>query len=183
MTTNALNIDMSDPSVRRMISGNDEENPLAPKKRSMVQLAGDAPDPTGRMAGRGLQSTHRLDTGKIEVLVAYRGKQAQHADMTVDVYAIPGQPMELHLICPKCHHKSRVTAERKKIEFDENDVRPFSLLSGETYPTNGGRLDVATFECGWEMPDAGKHTPGIKSGGITLCRMRLTIDHNQAKDS
>ncbi len=172
MSASALNVNLSDPSVRRLM-GTDEGG-LSSRKREMVQLAGDEQ--------RGIQSTRRLDTAKVEVLVAYRGR-AGHFDMTVDVYALPGEPAELHIICPKCRHKSRITAARKHIEFDSNDTRPYTFVDGSQMPTNGGRLDVETFECSWEMPDAGEHKVGIRSGGITLCRMRMAIDHNVAKDA
>jgi hypothetical protein len=181
---NALNVDLTDPNVRRLITG-DESRIIDPSKprREMVQLAGDVSDPTGRTPGqRGLMSTHRLDTEKIEVLVAYRGRIGDF-DMTVDVYALAGEHIELHLICPKCHHKSRITGERKKIEFDQHNTRPYSFVNGVRRPTNGGRLDVEPFECGWEMPDAGEHKTGIRAGGITLCRMRMAIDGSVAKDA
>jgi hypothetical protein len=173
--TDALNIDMRDPSVRRLMTGGEESSIARPgqQRREMVQLAGDEQ--------HGLMSTRRLDTQKIEVLVAYRGRVGDF-DLTVDVYAIPGQHTELHIICPKCRHKSRITGERKKIEFEQNDTRPYTFVDGSRFPTNGGRLDVETFECGWEMPDAGEHKVGIRSGGITLCLMKMAIDHNVAKD-
>lgn len=172
MTSSALNVNLADPSVRRLMGT--EQSGVANGKRQMVQLAGDE--------DRGLMSTTRLDTAKIEVLVAYRGRVGDF-DLTVDVYALPGEPAELHIICPKCRHKSRITADRKRIEFSQNDIRPYTFVDGSRMPTNGGRLDVETFECGWEMPDAGEHKAGIKAGGITLCRMRMAIDHNVAKDA
>ncbi len=179
-----LEIDMRNPSVRRLIDGEEQSSLVRPgqKKRSMVQLAGDAPDPTGYTKNRGMQSTHRLDVAKVEVLISYRGRVGDF-DMTIDVYALPGQPAELHIICPKCRNKSRITAERKKIEFDANAARPYTFVDGSSYPTNGGRLDVEPFECGWEMPDAGQHKTGIRAGGITLCRMRMAIDNSVAKDA
>lgn len=190
MTTpaSALNVDLTDPSVRRLLAPEegspivDPRDPSARSARPMVQLAGDAADPTGRMAGRGLMSTHRLDTGKIEVLVAYRGKVGDY-DLTVDVYTLPGQPIELHMICPKCRHKNRITAERKQVAFEEKDARPYTFVDGSSMPFNGGDLSVEPFQCGWEMPDAGEHKTGIRAGGITLCKLTLAIDHNVAKDA
>jgi len=171
--SNALNVNLQDPSVRRLM-GTDESGNVVPGRREMVQLAGDE--------NRGMQSVRRLDTAKVEVLVAYRGRVGDF-DLTVDVYALPGEPAELHIICPKCRHKSRITAERKKIEFDQHDIRPYTFVDGSRMPTNGGRLDVETFECGWEMPEAVEHKVGITQHGMTLCRMRMAIDHNVAKDA
>lgn len=168
----ALNLNLSDPSTRRLM-GTDDHGRIA-QKRQMVQLAGDE--------RRGMTSTTRLDTSKVEVLVAYRGRIGDF-DMTVDVYAIPGEPLELHIICPKCRHKSRITQQRKQIEFNPGDFRPYTFVDGSRMPTNGGLLNVETFECGWEMPEAGEHKVGLRTGGITLCRMRMAIDHNEAKDA
>jgi hypothetical protein len=171
-----LNVDMTDPAVRRLLHGEDRSaiDPNQPRRREVVQLAGDEQ--------HGVMSTTRLDTDKIEVLVAYRGRVGDF-DMTVDLYEIPGEPIELHIICPKCRNKSRITETRKTIEFDQRDIRPYTFVDGSRMPTNGGRLDVETFECGWEMPEAGEHKVGLRAGGITLCRMRMAIDHNVAKDA
>lgn len=177
MASAPLHIDMADPSVRRLIEGDPGDGRIedpTKRRREMVQLAGDE--------RHGLESTHRLDTGKVEVLVSYRGRVGDF-DMTVDVYQLPGEKPELHIICPKCRNKSRITAERKQIAFDPGATRPYTFVDGSRMPTNGGSLDVEPFECGWEMPDAGKHTPGLRSGGITLCRMRMGISSSVARDA
>lgn len=182
--TKALDIDLRDPHVRAVIDHDRNRTSLKNPTtgREMVQLAGDAPDPTGMSRHRGAMSTHRLDSEKIEVLVAYRGRSGEF-DLTVDVYMLPGQPIELHIICPRCRNKSRITGERKKIEFSPNDTRPYTFVDGSKYPTNGGRLDVETFECGWELDNKKKHVVGLREGGMNLCRMVLAIDHNVAKDA
>ena len=50
-------------------------------------------------------------------------------------------------------------------------------------PNNGGRLSVEPFECTWEMPDAGEHKPGYIGGGITLCKLKIGISNNIARDA
>ncbi len=182
-----LDINLSDPRVRALVTG-DESRIHQPGKREMVQLAGDpmhghgaVRDPSGKTNNMGIMSTHHLDHDKIEVLVSYRGR-AGDFDMTVDVYRV-GNELEVHFICPKCKKAGRVTAARKKMEFEQGDTRPYTFVDGSVYPTNGGRLFVQPFECGHEMPDAGAHVAGIKSGGITLCRQRLAIENSIAKDA
>lgn len=164
-----LNLNMTDPSVRTLL-GADESDIAAPrKKREMVQIAGD-PE-------RGFQSTTRLDTMKQEVFVTYKDFL-----LTVDVYALPGQPIELVYVCPKCRKQGRITADKKAIEFDPRDSRSMTLPNGAKVPT-GGKLSVAPFQCSWEMPDAGEHKVGIRAGGITLCKLTIAIDNNVAKDA
>lgn len=191
-----LDIDLRDPSVRRFLDGDDSRVATGNGKRRMEQLAGDAPanwhgelgaaDPLAgvrRTEGqRGMLSTTRLDQGKIEVLVAYRGRIGQF-DLTIDVYRVPGAPLELHIICPKCRNKSRISGEKKKIAFDERITRPYEFVDGSRFPTNGGRLDVEPFECAWELDNKAQHVQGLRAGGINLCRMRLAIDGSIAKDA
>lgn len=163
-----LNLNMSDPSVRALI-GADESSLATPGKREMVQIAGD-PE-------RGFTSTTRLDTMKQEVFVTYKDFL-----LTVDVYALPGQPIELVYVCPKCRKQGRITGDKKTIEFDPGASRVMTLPNGAKVPT-GGQLSVAPFQCSWEMPDAGEHKAGIRAGGITLCKLTIAIDNNVAKDA
>lgn len=165
-----LNLDMTNPSVRNLL-GAEESGVVKPgdNRREMVHLAGDA--------DKGFVSTTRLDTMKQEVFVTYKDFL-----LTVDVYALPGQPIELVYVCPKCRHQGRITGDKKAIEFDARAGRPMALPNGATVPS-GGELSVEPFQCSWEMPDAGEHKPGIRSGGITLCNLKLAIDHNVAKDA
>lgn len=186
-----LDLNINDPAVKRLLGTDDSriQQPGA-RKRSMVQLAGDAPDPTGVTGFRGLQSTTRLDMGKLEVLVIFKDRV-----MTVDVYKIEGEPIELLLICPRCENESRITSEMKKIEFEYGNTRPVKLPDGSLVSfdkpqhthghvyTNAGSLSVEPFQCSWEMKGAGKHTPGIRAGGLTLCNLKLVIDNNVAREA
>lgn len=166
-----LNLDMTDPNVRSLLEQDAPRiaKPGEAKKREMVQLAGDPQ--------RGYVSTHRTDTLKKEVFVTYGDFL-----LTVDVYNLGDQPIELVYVCPKCRHQGRITGAQKAIDFDHADSRPMKLPNGAVVPT-GGRLSVAPFQCSWEMPDAGEHKPGIRAGGITLCQLKIAIDNNVAKDA
>ncbi len=167
-----LSLDMTNPAVRGLL-GADDSRLVTPEgekqKREMVQLAGDPQ--------RGYASTTRLDTMKQEVFVTYGDFL-----LTVDVYALPGQPIELVYVCPKCRHQGRITGDKKHVEFDPGASRTLALPNGARVPT-GGDLSIEPFQCSWEMPDAGEHKPGIRAGGITLCNLKLAIDHNVAKDA
>jgi hypothetical protein len=167
-----LSIDMKNPAVRDLM-GTNESGIVRPgeKRRELVHLAG---DPEG---DRGISCTYRADTAKQEVIVVYKDFV-----MTVDVYALPGEPVELHIICPKCRNKSRITAARKKIDLEFGAGKPIRLPDGRMMQTVA-RLSVEPFQCSWEMPGAGEHKPGIRAGGLTLCQLKLAIDNNVAKDA
>lgn len=192
--TRSLDINLRDPAVQRLIDPDKGQG----GKPKLEQLYGDkapphwkgtkgALDPTGMHAGRGVMSTHQLDKHKIEVLVAYRGRHGEF-DMTVDVYELPGGLFELVLICPKCHGGnrgagSRITSERKRIEFDRDHGRPYTFVDGSRLPYNGGDLSVEPFECSFELNSNERHVIGQRGGGGNLCRMRLAIEHSIAKDA
>jgi hypothetical protein len=189
-----LNLDMNDPAVRQMLSG-DESGQASiarpgERKRQMVQLAGDAPDPTGVTSQRGLQMTQRLDMGKQVCAIVYKDQLIE-----ADIYAIPGSPLEVIFICPRCRKQSRITQEMKAIEFNPGSTRPVRLPDGNKVAygaphrmpdghllTNAGEISIEAFECSWELEND-KHTPGIRAGGLTLCRLRLVIDQNVAREA
>src|SRR5580765_6985516 len=90
-----MTIDLSDP-VARATLGVDQPS-LSTKRREVVQLAGDVPDPTGVTSHRGIQSTHFLTGAKQEVVVVFGDLL-----LTVDLYALPGEPVRAQIICPRC---------------------------------------------------------------------------------
>ena len=172
-----LNIDLTDPRVRGMLG-----QPSALTARpELVQIAGDAPDPTGLSDNRGMLSTTNLATGKIEVMVIYGDVL-----MTVDVYQVPGEPLKIHLLCPRCRKCSTVSGDHKGISFEPNEPNPqhAALVAMGAAPpvaaVHMGRLSIETFECAWEMGDA-PHVAGGVHTGAALCRLRLAIDGNRAK--
>jgi hypothetical protein len=175
-----LEINMNDPNVRSMLGADDARVQSTAPRKQMVQLAGDAQ--------HGIASTTRLDTGKLEVAVVF----GDHV-MTMDVYAIPGEPIQVHYICPRCRKQGRITSERKLIEFDPRSTRPVRLPDGSLVSRdnparlpdggmlyNDGALSIEPFECTWELGDE-QHTPGIRAGGIGLCRLTLGVDNNIAR--
>ena len=162
-----LTVNMSDPRVRAMLSS-DGASPAAP----VVQLAGDPQT--------GLTSTHYLTRGKQEVVVIFRD-----LFMTLDVYSIPGEPVRVHLICPRCHKASSISAARKAIDYDPLAQNPQSrrlLASGQPDLARSllGQISIEPFECTWEIGDD-KAAKGLHTGA-SLCRQRLVIDNNLAKE-
>ena len=160
---------------------------LSTGKREVVQLVGDAPDPQGVMGpgaviARGLQSTTHLTAGKQEVLVIYKDMF-----LTVDVYALPGEPVTVHLFCPRCHKPLQVTGDRKRIDYDPSERRVVAAALASGKPeiaalAESGSLSIEPFECTWEFGDE-THVRGIVQSGTSLCRLRIGIDNNRAKDA
>lgn len=180
-----LSVDLSDPRVQQMLGA---PSPHSTGKREVVQLAGDAPDPTGITSGLGLQSTHRLTGGKQEVVVVY-------GDMllTLDVYALPGEPMRVQVICPRCHKHSTIRGDQKRIKYEPREINPRSALvkamAGSSpeelalvTTAQFGRLSIEPFECAWEMGDD-PHVAGAVHAGGSLCRLKLVIDDNRAREA
>ena len=159
-----LSIDLQDPAVARLLG--------QPHERELVQLAGDAADPTGA-DDRGRSCTYHLNRSAIaHPLVTYRHGTDEFL-ITCDVYVADGEPMVIHLICPRCRHALSIRADQKDIALE--------LGAG---PDLQGDLSVAPFMCTWERADAGTHVPGmVIGGGMSLCRWRVAIDHNVAKDA
>lgn len=172
----ALSINLSDPNVRQALGMGDAARG---QRKAVVQIAGDAPDPTGQTAGGGILQNVHLTMGKQEVVVVYRDMF-----LTVDVYAIPGEPIKIHVICPRCHKASQICGTNKKIEFEPSSLNPMMPRILETQDRelvrvgSHGRLSVETFECTWEL-GGDKHVAGAVHTGASLCRMRAAIENNK----
>lgn len=147
---------------------------LDPEREELVHLAGDAPDPLAGMAGvehahgGGFTSTVRMTkAAKGHPMIRYKDKIVE-----ADVYELDGEPLRVHLICPRCStptapHGLNITADRKAIEYD-----PTRNVDA------GGRLDVEVFECTWELPEGRR-----QAFGLSLCRWRVAIENNIARDA
>jgi uncharacterized protein YbaR (Trm112 family) len=178
----AHDINMADPAVRRLLGKDDADRIVTPgevEQPKMVQIAGDM--------DTGITSTTRLDLGKVEVVVA-----AKDHVLTVDVYAIPGEPLKVHLICPRCKHQLTIDQSKKAIDWDPLKPSPLprSLVSSlpRELQINAviGILSVATFQCTWELEDEmqDKHKDvHIVAASGSLCRFRAAIDRNVLKEA
>jgi len=174
MTAN-YRVDLSDPRQRALFERGRHVDLSAlgePSVPQVVQLAGDE--------ATGLRASFRLSAAKQEVGVVFGD-----LFLTVDVYAVPGEPLKVHLYCPRCHKHMTVGADRKHIEFEPTAPSPIAALlvatgNPELARLSLGRLSIETFECPWELGDH-KHVPGVLHTGVTLCRQRLVIDNNRAR--
>ena len=182
-------VDLADPSVQRLL-GQQAPSVVTPggQAKSMVNVAGDE--------DRGIMGTTHLDLAKHEIGVIFRPKGSATmiaGVLTVDVYAIPGEPVKLHLICPRCHHTLTVNADRKAIDWQPTTPSPFPKTLREVLPPESqylaahpGVLSVDEFQCTWEledkMQDAGRQDLGVITGG-SLCRYRGVIDRNVLREA
>jgi len=137
-------------------------------REELVHLAGDAPDPMADVLGFehargvGIQSTIRMTKqAKGHPKIRYKDFLLE-----ADVYDLAGEPLWVHLICPRCHHALKISADKKSIDYDR-----------AVTPELGGRLSVEPFMCTWELPEGRR-----QEFGIGLCRWRVAIDNNVAKD-
>ncbi len=179
-----MTIDLGDPTIRAML-GVDQPH-LGGTRREVVRLAGDVPDPTGVSPDhRGIQSTHFLTGGKQEVVVVYGDVL-----MTLDVYALPGEPVRVQMICPRCHKHSTITSDRKRIAWEpasENPMRGTILELARGLPEllrvrDFGCISIEPFECTWELGED-RHVAGGLHSGASLCRLKLVIDNNRAREA
>jgi hypothetical protein len=175
-----VNIDMNDPGVARLMGQGGGIVQPGGQQRELVQIAGDV--------DTGISSTTRLDLGKQEVIVA--DKDRIHI-LTVDIYAIPGEPLKAHLICPRCKHQLTIDEGKKPIDFRPRAPNPLGAsiladLPPELHAAGAvGQLSIETFVCTWELEDrqqdAGKQDLGVIARG-SLCRYRGSIDRNVLKE-
>jgi hypothetical protein len=89
-----------------------------------------------------------------------------------EVYQHAGEPMQIHWMCPRCHgggkgHMSRITGDRKKIEFDPTRLKNM-----------GGCLNVEAFTCPWELGEDRR-----MEFGLGMCKLTVAIDNSVAKDA
>lgn len=120
----------------------------------VFQICGDAPDPMGSHRIGQEISADLTKTALGHPKIRYRDRIIE-----ADVYGIDGSLM-IHLICPKCStpdtvHALKISSDQKQISYDPSD----------------GRLSIEPFSCTWEAPD-----------GVGLCKWRVAIDDNVAKD-
>lgn len=130
-------------------------------------------DPKGER-GKGLASQHNFDHNKVTAVIRYKDRAIE-----ADVYALPGAPIHVVILCPKCGSASTIRAEKKAIDWQPHEPRAVGKL------VNCGTLSIEPFECPWEMPDAGAHEPGANKilGTANMCRLKIAVDKNIAKDA
>lgn len=151
-----------------------------------------ARDPvTGRSVA---EQTVHLDSKAIgHPKILYRAKASGRAYViTADVYKFQGEPMKIHIMCPLCGERGvenalTINEGHKHIEYDAN--APLSMMlpneQGETTLMDmGGTLSVERIGCTWEekiTAEVSRATGTLQ--GTNLCRWRVVIENNIAKDA
>lgn len=154
-------------------------------KKELVQIAGDPVvrqngilDATGRVRGQA-QGVNFVKTAYGRPWVKVPHWTGQDAWLEVDVYRVPGEPMHIHLICPKCRNSLRITADRKQIRYSKYGVPAIAKelrgINPDVDP--GGTLNVERFSCTWE--EDGDLRRGI--GKLGLCGWTVSIIDNVAR--
>lgn len=173
----AHEIDMTNHGVRALLGDDGRIAAPATGKKELVQLAGDE--------DRGLTSTIGLDRNKTEVLI-YDPK-GDVPLLTFDVYQMPGEPLKVHILCPRCQNHSTISGDRKAIEWDPTDRNPRAsdIIGMGISPhmqviARTGRISIETFECAWEL-DKHEKVGAKRYAGGNLCRWRAAIDNNMVK--
>ncbi len=131
--------------------------PYDPKTEEVFHLKGDA--------HTGYATQLNLDHSKREVLVRYKDFL-----LTVDVYRLPETPMKAILYCPRCRNVLTITADKKQMSYE-----PTRNVEA------GGELSVEAFQCTWELDQ--REEGRRMEFGLSLCKLRLAIDKNIAKDA
>lgn len=132
-----------------------------PEREELFTIKDD-PMPPG-MKNVGMSSKTDLTAGAIgHPLIRWRDQV-----MEADVYAMPGEPMKVHIVCPKCHTFSWVKQEAKAMSYEP----------GRGDPRNGGELNIEKFKC------MGDNVEGRRRDfGLGMCNWRVAIDKNIARD-
>jgi len=161
--------------------------------KEVFQVAGDSPDPTGTGA-RGLSTSYDLTrTAAGHPVLVWRAPNGQDMLLTADVYAIPGAPMYIHILCPMCaingHQHAllfdqsqkgmtyeRMTPPPPFRDWSSDDIQ--NALAGGIDIKSGGRLSVEPFACTWE--ETGELERGF---GLGRCTWKVFIDNNVVKSA
>lgn len=161
-----------------------------PTIKEVFHVAGDAPDPTrGRGGGiaqgaRGVAPGYDMTKGAAGHPMLLGWVNGQGVILEADVYALPGQPSYIHLICPMCLANGRtqmltIREGVKAFSYDPRaDVPPFPRWTRDqmlhAFPNGvGGLLSVEPFRCTWE--EAADASRGF---GFSVCTWQVAIDKN-----
>lgn len=151
----SASISLDDPNVRRVLEGGGAQTtvvmPGSTRRATMTQVAGDE--------NHGISSTTYMDRGKQEVALLVRPKNSitmVSGIATVDVYAIPDEPLKVHLYCPRCRRQLQIDGAKKAIDWRPTDTHPHAAeLRGVLEPDarwlaqNLGVISIAEFQCTW----------------------------------
>ena len=161
----------------------------SPTTKDIFHVAGDVPDPSGT-GMRGVAPGYRFtQTALGHPMLHYRLSTGEEIILEADVYALPEQPMYVHLICPRCLAAGRqvglkIDQSQKGMSYDPRAaVAPFPGWTREQMAHalpggTGGALSIEPFACTWE------EAPELRRGfGLGRCGWRVAIDNNVVRDA
>lgn len=172
-----------------------------PKKRELFHIAGDLPEDVAaiepdRYVSGGFETHTKMDLASTALghpKVLYRAKDGREFVLTVDIYALPDEPMKAVLICPMCSteqeaHALDVKGDHKRIEYSASATNAMMLPNerGESTLTPlGGELSIERFGCTWEIDTKREVTKGDLRVNMrsNLCAWRVVIEKNIARDA
>ena len=135
---------------------------IDPERESLYRICGDVPDPSNLEPDKGgYQSSIQLNRSAL----AHPMIRWQDRVVEADLYEMDGK-LVLHILCPKC--STPETPHALWVREGQKDI----LWRPDT-----GELSVSPFECTWELPEGRR-----QEFGLGLCRWRVAIDKNIAKD-
>ena len=147
----------------------------------------DAPrmrDPSGTgMMGRSVGTQDFSKNADGHPVVLYRTKDGNDFFLTVDIHALPGQPITAYIYCPLCNNHLTVKQTNKAIDYDPAasvkipGYATEEILAGLGIDSLGGRLSIEPFRCSWE------EKPELRrSFGFGVCGWSVAIDNNVARN-
>lgn len=159
--------------------------------KELFTVAGDVPDPAGTgLRGQAMgYDFRRSAAGHPKVFYRLGGKHGHPVVLELDVYALPGQPTIVHLLCPVCTAAGRtnmltISSERKAIDYERVlEPPPFPGWTAEQMRaalpngTADGRISIEAFACTWELTPEHR-----RQFGFNRCPWSVAIDKNVAID-
>jgi hypothetical protein len=160
-----------------------------PVHKELFHVAGDAPDPSGRSARRGVAPTYDLtQTAAGHPMLFYRLPNGRELVLEADVYQLEDQPIYVHIVCPLCAMCGRsngltIRQGLKQVSYEPGE--PVPLPPGwsaeqlrQAFPLGlGGRLNTETVECAWEADPELR-----KDAGFVTCPWRVVIENNVVRE-
>jgi hypothetical protein len=151
--------------------------------KETFHVLGDAPDPTGGEA-KGLAPGYRLTQSALgHPRCHYSFGSGGEMIVEADVYALRGQPMYVHLLCPHCAARGHTNALKIAGDHKAMSYAPYGIAP--TFPGwsdrqmvnafprgTGGLLSIERFRCTWEI--APEHR--VQLGAV--CDFEVVIDKN-----
>lgn len=155
--------------------------------KEIFDVERDVRDPGGTHL-RGDAPGYQLDqTARGRPILFWRMPDGQEIIERVEVYQVPGEPMEVHLKCLLCfaagqtNNGLRITQGHKEVSYDPYGVmkRLPEGWSREDLARNfphgtGGLLSVSEFQCAWEISTEFRGA----FPGMAVCPWRVVIEDN-----